>query len=290
MAIAAGLLALILLLLFEPAQQWLRAQLTRSRFSVLIPWIFATAVFWAAAAVYSSFSLPLAVLAGVYTLLPTLCVAAQGSASSRPTLLDLAGILLLWLPLEFAAGASLVPRPAQGALHAVAYGVAILLALLLFLVIRGFAGMRYNLPRRATDYRNALLGFLIAAATLIPLGLWIGFLDPAHAPSMGAGKALSRIAIILFGTALPEEILFRGLIQNWLVQRLGRSHLTIGLAALIFGCSHLNNAPGPLPNWRYAIVATGAGFIFGEVFQASTSIFASALVHTGVNTVKYLFF
>ena len=98
------------------------------------------------------------------------------------------------------------------------------------------------------------------------------------------------MAIILFGTALPEEILFRGLIQNWLVQRLGRTHLAIGLAALIFGCSHLNNAPGPLPNWRYAIVATGAGFIFGQVFQASTSIFASALVHTGVNAVKYLFF
>ena len=150
----------------------------------------------------------------------------------------------------------------SGAGHtaAIAYGIAILLALVLFLVIRGLDGMRYNLPapggRRAKCTASA---FLIAAAVLIPVGLWVGFLGGPHRPGMTAGTAFTRITMILFGTALPEEILFRSLIQNWLVQRLGRTHPAIGLAAFIFGCSHLNNAPGPLPNWRYAIVATGAG-------------------------------
>lgn len=290
MAIAAGLLVVILLLLFAPVQGWLRQRLTASRSAIFIPAILLTALFCAAAAAYSALSLPLGLLVSAYTLLPTVCVAVQRDASKRPSLLDLAGILLLWLPLELAAGASLVPGAAQGTLHAIAYGIAILLALVLFLVIRGLDGMRYNLPRRAADGRNALLGFLIAAAILIPVGLWVGFLGGPHRPGMTAGTAFTRITMILFGTALPEEILFRSLIQNWLVQRLGRTHPAIGLAAFIFGCSHLNNAPGPLPNWRYAIVATGAGFIFGQVFQASTSIFASALVHTGVNAVKYLFF
>ena len=63
----------------------------------------------------------------------------------------LAAILLLWLPLEFALGAKLVPRPAQGYLHSVAYGVAILLGLLLFLGYRSFPGLRFNPPRQGSD-------------------------------------------------------------------------------------------------------------------------------------------
>jgi uncharacterized protein len=289
MAVAAGLLVLILCLLFEPVQRWLRHGLSRSRAAVFLPAVTLAGVFCAAAAVHGTLSLRLALLVACYTLLPTICVALQPGGETRPSLLDLAGILLLWLPLEFGAGATLVPRAEQGALHAAAYGIAILLALVLFLVIRGLDGMRYRLPQRR-DLRNALVGFAIAAAVLIPLGLWIGFLDRPHGLRISAGTAVVRVATILFATALPEEILFRALIQNWLVQRLGSSHWTIALAAMIFGCAHLNNGPGPLPNWRYAIVATGAGFIFGEVFQASGSILASALVHTGVNTVKYLFF
>jgi len=288
MVVSGGLLILILALLFERVQGWLRLYLGRSPGTVFLPAIVLTAVFAAAAAGEGAFSVPLTLLAACYTLLPTLCVAVQRKASRQPSLLDLVGILLLWLPLEFAAGASLVPREAQGRLHANAYGIAILLALLLFLVIRGLDGLRYRLPKRA-DCRNALAGFLIAAATLIPLGIWVGFLNKPHPLRVSAGTAVIRMAMILLGTALPEEILFRGLIQNWLAQRLGRPQPAIIVAALIFGCAHLNNAPGPLPNWRYAIVATGAGLIFGEVFQASASIFASALTHMGVNTVKYLF-
>ena len=77
-------------------------------------------------------------------------------------LLDFAAILLLWLPLEFAAGASLVARPAQGFLHSVAYGVAILLGLVLFIGFRSFAGLKYNLPRMPRDYRLPLAGFAVA--------------------------------------------------------------------------------------------------------------------------------
>ncbi len=142
MAVAAGLLALILVLLCEPVQLWLRQKLTSTRWAVFLPAVLLTAVFCAAAAAYGVVSLSLMLLAAVYTLLPTVCVAIQHGAGPRPSVLDLAGMLLLWLPLEFAAGASLVPRAAQGTLHAVAYGIAILLALLLFLVIRGLEGMR----------------------------------------------------------------------------------------------------------------------------------------------------
>jgi membrane protease YdiL (CAAX protease family) len=204
-------------------------------------------------------------------------------------LADLGAILALWLPLEFAVGADLVPRPVQGALHTVAYGIALTLALLLFLIYRRFAGMKHN-PPGLFDLSRAAAGFLCAAVVLIPVGLAVGYLGPAHAPAIGAARGAIRVALIFAGTALPEEILFRGLIQNWLVQRLGESSGTIALAALVFGLSHLNNGPGQLPNWRYAIVATLAGFIFGKVFQRSNSVLASAFVHTGVDSVKHFFF
>ncbi len=98
------------------------------------------------------------------------------------------------------------------------------------------------------------------APILIVLGRAIGFLDPFHLPARWSAPGFAaQFLVILAATALPEEILFRGLIQNCLMQKLGANTRTLLLAALIFGCAHLNNGPQTLPNWRYMIVATVAG-------------------------------
>ena len=94
-----------------------------------------------------------------------------------------------------------------------------------------------------TIYENPAIGFAIAAAILIPVGRAIGFLEPGHLPRRWASLGF-QYAVILAATALPEEILFRGLIQNSLMQRLGAKTSTLLLAALIFGCAHLDNGPG----------------------------------------------
>jgi membrane protease YdiL (CAAX protease family) len=290
MPFAALLLACALALLSPRLQETLRRAM-RNRPTLLFTFPSGvTAIFAAASAWYGALSPPLIALMLAYSLAPTVCVwIAEASHQARAGWLDLAAILLLWLPLELAAGASLVPKPAQGALHAAAYGCAIVLALALFLIFRSLKGMKYRLPG-LIDLRNAAIGFAISAAVLIPLGLWVGFMSWRHAPDRPPAAVVLRLILILLGTALPEEILFRALIQNWLTHRLGSSNATIALAALIFGCAHLNNGPQPLPNWRYAIVASIAGFIFGKVFQKSNSIFASALVHTGVDGVKWAWF
>jgi membrane protease YdiL (CAAX protease family) len=74
------------------------------------------------------------------------------------------------------------------------------------------------------------------------------------------------------------------------MQKFGESNWTLLAAAVIFGCSHLNNGPGALPNWRYAILATIAGWLYGKVFQKASSIVASATLHAMVNTVRHGFF
>jgi len=61
-------------------------------------------------------------------------------------------------------------------------------------------------------------------------------------------------------------------------------------ASRIFGCAHLDNGPQPLPNWRYAILATIAGFAYGKVFHKSSTVTSSAILHTLVDWMKHFFF
>lgn len=259
-------------------------------------WIWAapmllTAVFTSAAALAGVYSATLSLMVLGYTAAPVLCAYAQGIGPvSCPSALDFFTILLLWLPLEFAPGASLIPRPAQGFLHSVAYGIAILLGLILFAGFRSFPGMKFNLPRDARDYWLPLAGFAIAAPVLAGVGISIGFIPPPHAPVQSAGRMIGAVGIIFAGTALPEEILFRSLIQNLLMLRFGNTTRTLLIAALIFGCAHLDNGPQPLPNWRYMIEATIAGVAYGVVFKKASTVLASAALHMMVDWTKHFIF
>ncbi len=98
------------------------------------------------------------------------------------------------------------------------------------------------------------------------------------------------IAIIFVGTALPEEILFRSLIQNLVQQRFGENTRALLLASLIFGAAHLDNGPQALPNWRYMVLATIAGYAYGKVFQKGSAVLSSACLHALVDWTKHIFF
>jgi len=194
-----------------------------------------------------AFSGKLALLVLIYSAAPILCVFHLGPAKGKPHALDFLAILLLWLPLEFAAGGTLVPRQAQGFLHSVAYGIAILLGLVLFLCFRAMPGLKYNLPRAARDGWLPLAAFAIVAPILAGVGIAIGFIPPPHLPVQTGGKMAAAVGVIFAGTALPEEILFRSLIQNMLMLRFGSNLRTLLLASFIFGCAHLTMAPNPYP-------------------------------------------
>jgi membrane protease YdiL (CAAX protease family) len=116
------------------------------------------------------------------------------------------------------------------------------------------------------------------------------FVPPPHAPAQSAGSIAASVGLIFVGTALPEEILFRSLIQNLLMQRFGSGWRTLFAASVIFGCAHLDNGPQALPNWRYAILATIAGVAYGAVFQRSSSVVSSAALHMLVDWTKHVFF
>ena len=109
-------------------------------------------------------------------------------------------------------------------------------------------------------------------------------------PHLTASRITIELQLVSIATALPEEILFRSLIQNGLMQRFGAGNAVLFAASVIFGCAHLDNGPQPLPNWRYMILATVAGFAYGKVFQKSRSIGSSTVFHALVDTTKHIFF
>ena len=257
-------------------------------------WLFAvpaalTLLFSGLACAGDSFSIPLALLVLAYTFAPVTAAYVQGPGG-RPTWLDFAIILMLWLPLEFSAGQHLIPKPAQGFLHSVAYAIAILLGLTIFLGFRALPGMKFNLPS-ARDLAYGAAAFLVSAPILVAGGRLLGFIPPFHAPAHpSAGGIGLTFGAIFVGTALPEEILFRSLIQNWLMQRYGFTTRMLLVSGFIFGCAHLDNGPQPLPNWRYMILATIAGIAYGKAFQKSSSVFSSVTCHALVDATKHVFF
>jgi len=291
--VLALLLTAVLALFLPAVQNRVRGALHARPAAIWAVPFLLTAIFSAAAALAGAFSLSLAALVLGYTAAPVVCAWVEGAGFvERPAMLDFAAILLLWLPLEFAAGARLVPRPAQAFLHSVAYGIAILMGLVLFTGFRSFPGMKYNLPRRRYDFGLPLAAFAITAPVLMAVGIALGFIPPPHwlGGAATGGRMAGAFGVILAGTALPEEILFRSLIQNLIMLRFGAGWRTLLAAALIFGCAHLDNGPQPLPNWRYMILATIAGVAYGKVFQRSSTVLSSAALHAMVDWTKHFFF
>jgi len=287
--IPALLLCLILALLSPALQEILRRYVRARRNRVFAAPLVLSAIFCALLWANSIRSAAPVALIVAYTFAPTLVAYAQ---RAKPVVAaDFGVILMLWFPLEFAAGEHSIPKPLQGFFHSVAYGIAILLALWLFLIFRDLPGMKFNLPLRRQDWIAPVIGYAIAAPILTPVGLWLSFIQPFHVPPQLSFRfLLSTFLLILAATALPEEILFRALIQNSMTQKMSGANRSLLAAAVIFGCAHLNNGPGPLPNWRYAIMATIAGFAYGKVFQKSSSFFSSAILHALINTSKHVFF
>ncbi len=283
-----------------PVQARLKAWFHRAPRRIFVIPMLTTALVAAILAARDAWSTVFIMLVAAYTLLPTALVFVNGPdrrgradslGARKCALLDLAAMLSLWLPIEFNAGKQLIPERVWGPVGVAAHSAAVMLALFLFLIFRDLKGMKYNLPRRLSDLTNPLIGFALAAPPLIALGLALGFMGPFRMPVPFRAGAFGILWFkTLLGVALPEEILFRALIQNWLMQNFGFNHKTLLAAALVFGASHLDNPPGPLPNWRYTIIASIAGFVFGGVFWKSSTILSSAGLHALINALRHTFF
>ncbi len=235
----------------------------------------------------------------------------QSRGSKRVTAWHFLAVGALWFPLE----PSLFLLPLGDAAHTLAPAlrwltlppiqtslsptlqvpleklILVVWALFLFTVRYPLEGIGFTWHLTWADCRRALQGLALFSLGGVPLGLALKFLHWAPHFDTLTKVGLSWLGMYFF-VALPEEILFRGLIQNLLRKVPGTRSAASLLAALIFGASHLNNAtPGfPVPNWAYMAVATIAGLAYGWVWERQHKVTASALTHASVNILWRILF
>ncbi len=158
-------------------------------------------------------------------------------------------------------------------------------ALFAYLVVRRL-DLGYSLVPQASAFaigaREWLFFFPFAMA--VGFGLhFIRFMPRTH--------SAGHIAATLVGTfllvALPEELFFRGILQNLLQPLAGRARSLL-IASVLFGLSHYPK--GALFNWRYVIMATIAGIFYGRAWRTRRQILASSFTHTMVDVVWALWF
>jgi hypothetical protein len=150
-----------------------------------------------------------------------------------------------------------------------------------FLVVRRLDGVGFNLRLTRKDVSRGLGEYLLYAVIAVPLGLWLGFLH-FHANWPSPLHAITAFVFTFLFIAIPEELFFRGWLQNLLERRIGRT-LALLVTAIIFGLAHFNKRAVHF-NWRYVLMAAIAGVFYGRAWRAQRRVGASALTHASVDT------
>jgi len=223
-------------------------------------------------------------------------LALAASAEHKPpgTWQDFATILFIWLavkPLPNSRGWSLAhwlwPYPGGRLAYIFTVLVSVNIALACFLLLRRVHGIGYSIGWGHHWSFFITASFMVFAAIAIPLGQAIHFIQ--FDPQWSKFTSFLFVSLgVLFFTAWPEELLFRGLLQNMLSRA---SHSDLAgwwTASILFGFSHITNMG--FPNWRYVLLASIAGFFYGWTWQKTGSIFASAMVHAAVDVAWHFLF
>jgi membrane protease YdiL (CAAX protease family) len=151
-----------------------------------------------------------------------------------------------------------------------------------FLAIRRLEGVGFDLRLRLSDLRIGGRELVIYAPLAILLGLWLGFLH-FHASLPTLSHVVLGWIFTFFFIAVPEELFFRGWMQNLLERRLGRRWALL-TTAVLFGLSHFNKRAVHF-NWRYVVLAALAGIFYGRAWRQERRVGASAITHASVDTL-----
>lgn len=149
-----------------------------------------------------------------------------------------------------------------------------------FLVVRRLDGVGFDLRLTMRDLRRGLGEYLLYALIAIPLGLWLGFLH-VHAVLPSVTRLVGGFVFTFFFIAIPEELFFRGWLQNLLERRMGRRRALV-VTAVLFGLAHWNKRAVHF-NWRYVVMAAIAGVFYGRAWRAQRRVGASSITHTSVD-------
>jgi len=151
-----------------------------------------------------------------------------------------------------------------------------------FLAIRRLQGVGFDLRLRLSDLRIGGRELLLYAPAAIALGLSLGFLH-FHAYIPTVPHAVLGWVFTFFFIAVPEELFFRGWMQNLLEHRIGQ-RWALFTTAILFGLSHFNKRALHF-NWRYVVLAALAGIFYGRAWRQERRVGAAAVTHASVDTL-----
>jgi CAAX protease family protein len=225
----------------------------------------------------------LAIPVGASALFQLLPPGGADPASPKICWQDVLILAVVGLPIEFNWFYGAFPH--QG-LNSLPKLLMVDAALYAFLVARPLENVGYDFRPRPRDLFIGLRELVLFAPIVITLGIALHFITP-HGGLPRASTAASALLITFFFVAIPEELFFRGLLQNMLEARLGRAR-SLRIAAVIFGLSHFNK-PGPF-NWRYVLLATIAGIFYGRAWRDRQRLLTSSITHTLADVLWTLWF
>jgi len=286
-----------LLLLSPSVQGSLRSRYTRAR---SLGWsvpaalgVLGVVVGWASGVVdtWRWLAWPLAVALAVATVGPD---DGQEPAAWR--------LLLAALILGLLAGlwdrALKVPVPG-GTRLGFSFLCAVALALFLLRVVRPVHTLDAGLGLGIRELVVALGVVPVLIGVAAPLGAMADYVVWNPRPG-GVLTSLERLLGLILFVGVPEELLFRGLVQEGLTRRRG-PRFGLVVASLLFGLAHVGKFTGLLPeqqayvlglkvNWRYVILATLAGLAYGLVYRRTGKVSAAAVTHGVVDWLWSSFF
>ncbi len=211
---------------------------------------------------------------GTYALFP--------AGTNRITWQDMTVMAAVSLPLYFGWYRDVWSFPVY--LDAMARLFSVGLAALAVVSVRPLAAVGYEWRLAGGDWVAGLKQLALYSAVGIPLGFLMHFIA-WHPREVGMGIGFSFIGIFLM-IAVPEELFFRGILQNLLEKSMTNPHAARAVASVIFGLSHIHHG---FPNWRYVIMATVAGWFYGTAWHQRRSIVASSVTHAAVDTLWHYF-
>jgi uncharacterized protein len=155
-----------------------------------------------------------------------------------------------------------------------------------FLAVRNLEGVGFDLRVRLRDVLIGLREFVFFFPFALGLGLAIGFLN-VHPVGSATVAVLLKFAgawvFTFFFISVPEELFFRGWMQNLLERRIGRGRALV-VTAILFGLSHFNKRAAFF-NWRYVLLAAIAGIFYGRAWRSYRRVAASSITHATVDSV-----
>ena len=224
---------------------------------------------WQACTLYAAFPVCMAVL---------LWQAAQLDSAARGNWRDFLLLIILGLSVDLRWFESAWPA------HLAIFNKILLLdaGIYGFVLVRRLDGIGFDLRLRIPDLAIGLRETAFYTPIALFLGLGLGFLH-LHRTWPGVLPIAGAWLFTFFFIAVPEELFFRGWLQNLLERRIGRTPSLL-LTAALFGLAHFNKRAAHF-NWRYVLLAAIAGLFYGRAWRRNRCVGASAVTHATVDAL-----